>query len=663
MRTFFVLALLCLAGGAVPAQVIQTESRTVLVDAVVTSKAGEYVHDLTAKDFRIWQDGKQQAITSVAIEAKSTEPHFLVLFFDDTRMAAQDQFLARQAASRFIDANAGPRRLMAVVSYNGALRIAQNFTDDAGRLKDALNRVESSSSVTSASSLERPSAGAPTAADNFESRNMLQSLGNLTRGLGVLPGRKTVVLLTGGLSSTADQKSAITAAIEASSRSGVAIYPVNVRPISVEIDPSAANPQTRVVGRGARGLQGADDSPRIPDPSATSQQFLLALASGTGGFLIPDSSDLLRGLQRIGEEQTESYVLSYTPPASKDASCHTLRVKVDRPGATLRARSSYCATKPLDLIAGTAAAKDLESRAAGEEAGNLRASIQLPYFYSGAAPERSSSGPESAGRPAETGSVTPFLESSPGVARVHLAAEIAIGALKFENQKGPKLHAEINILGVASTSDGGVGARFSDVLKLDFDSPAEFEKQKGTPVHYEKEFKIAPGKYAFALAFGSGGASFGKIDAPLVVEPWNPAELTLSGVALSRETHPAADIGLVSSLVEDRKPLVAEGTQFVPFGSNQFAKSEQGFFYLEIYDPDPASVRVRVRVLDRKNGAPKWDSGLTKPPLPDNGGKPSIPAGAGLGLNSLAIGAYQLEITASDSAGKEVERTVDFEVR
>src|ERR1019366_5951451 len=147
----------------------------------------------------------------------------------------------------------------------------------------------------------------------------------------------------------------------------------------------------------------------------------------------------------IGEEQTESYVVSYTPPESKDESCHALRVKVDRGGATVRARSSYCATKPVDLIAGTTAGKELESRAAGTEAGNLGASMQLPYFY-----------------------------SSPGVARVHLAMEIVPDTITFETRLG-KLHAEINLLGVASASDGSVGARFSDTLKLEFDNQAEFE--------------------------------------------------------------------------------------------------------------------------------------------------------------------------------------------
>jgi VWFA-related protein len=634
------LVLLCLTGFAGQAQqspVIQIETRTVLVDAVVTGKRGEYVHDLTAKDFRIWQDGKEQAITSLSLESKSAEPHFLVLFFDDTRMAGQDQFLARQAASRFIDANSGSSRSMAIVSYNGFLRVAQNFTDDAGLLKDALNRVEGSSSVTSSSKLERPSTGSgtPSAADNFGSRNMLQSLGNLTKDLGVLPGRKTIVLLTGGLPFSSELKSVIAAAIEASSRSDVAIYPVNVRPVSVDVE-SLPNQETS--GRRGRGLQGTDDSPRTQDLAA-GQDLLLALADGTGGFLVRDSGELPAGLQQIGEEQTEYYVLSYTPPESKEGSCHALRVKVDRGGATVRARSSYCAAKPPDLITGTPAAKDLESRAAGTEAGNLRASIQLPYFY-----------------------------SSPSVARVHLAMEIAPNGLKFENQRG-KLHAEVNLLGTATAPDGSVGARFSDTLKLDFDNQAEVDKFKQTPVHYEKQFRIAPGKYNFAVTFESDGTSFGKIpdfgkiEVPLAVDPWNTGELTLSSVALSRETHSAADLGLVSSLVEDRTPLIAEGAQFVPSGSSQFARSELGFFYLEFYDPDPASVRVRVRVLDRRTEEPKWDSGVTTLPLSSNAGKPSIPAGASLRLSSLATGPYELEVTAFDSTRKQVKRTADFEVK
>lgn len=636
-----VFALVSLAGAASRGQqppVIRVETRTVLVDAVVTGKKGDDVHDLTAKDFHIWQDGKEQEVTSLSADAQAAEPHFLVLFFDDTRMTAPDQAAARRAAARFIDANTGPRSQMAVVSYNGSLRIAQNFTDNAGRLKDALNRMQTSSGGTTDSTRGQRAAVPTTVADNFGSRGAIESLGNLAKSLGVLPGRKTLVLLTGGLPSSPEMKSSVTAAIEDASRSGVAVYPVNVLPLSSAVDATNVTPNSlgdQFRGRGRGGGRGADDSNGAQDPAASSEPLLMALADGTGGFLTRDSSALLAALQQIGEEQTEHYVLSYTPPESKEGSCHALRVKVDRAGLTVRARASYCATPPADLIAGTPEAKDLETRAAGAEAGDLAASVQLPYFY-----------------------------LSAGVARVHLAMEISVGALKFENEKG-KLHAEVNLLGIASTADGGVGARFSDTLKLDYDTQAEVDKLKTTPVHYEKDFKIAPGMYSLAVAFGSGAANsgnFGKIEVPLEVEPWNGSELAVSGVALSRETHPAGDLGL-TSLVEDRTPLVAQGAEFIPSGSNQFAKSEAGFFYLEVYDPDPASVNVRLRVVDRKSGASKWDSGSIKLPLQGNAGKVAIPAGASLQINTLAAGPYQLEITASDAAGKQVKRTADFEVK
>src|SRR5580704_13119091 len=46
------------------APAIKTESRLVLVDAVVTDKKGKYLRDLKQDDFKVLEDGKEQAITS-----------------------------------------------------------------------------------------------------------------------------------------------------------------------------------------------------------------------------------------------------------------------------------------------------------------------------------------------------------------------------------------------------------------------------------------------------------------------------------------------------------------------------------------------------------------------------------------------------------------------
>src|SRR5579862_9819965 len=243
-------------------------------------------------------------------------------------------------------------------------------------------------------------------------------------------------------------------------------------------------------------------------------------------------------------------MLSYTPPESKEGTCHTLRVKVDRSGTKVRARNSYCTSKPQDLLAGTIAGQDLEKRASAAEAGNMTALMALSYFY-----------------------------MSPNVARVHVAAEISPGEVKFENQKG-RLHAEINLLGIASTSDGGVQARFSDTLKFDFDNETQLREWRTKLIHYEKAFRIAPGQYSFTLT-----SDFGKTTMPLAVDSWTPGALALSSIVLSREIHPDADLGL-GTLTARLTPLVAEGTLVVPSGSTRFQKPEGGWFYFEVYDSD-----------------------------------------------------------------------------
>src|SRR5579862_520438 len=117
-----VLALPLVAVGAMLAQqgaVISTETRVVLVDAIVTGKNGVYVRDLAVKDFRVWEDNKEQTIRSLSLESASTasQPRPMVLFFDESSIDPGDLLQLRQVASNFIDAEMGPNRKMAVVSF------------------------------------------------------------------------------------------------------------------------------------------------------------------------------------------------------------------------------------------------------------------------------------------------------------------------------------------------------------------------------------------------------------------------------------------------------------------------------------------------------------------------------------------------------------------
>jgi VWFA-related protein len=366
----FTVALLCFAGVAA-AQPVQADPREVVVDAIVTTKNGAYVPDLSAKDFHLSQDGKEQSIQSFALESRAesapatAQPRSVALFFDATSMETRDMAAAVQAAAAFIDTAAGPNHQMALMVFDGSLRMLQNFTGEAGVLKDALNQGALHGLAHSSASSDRSrdtgrvdedrlgGRSGNALATSFDTRNMIRSLSGLAQNLGALPGRKIVILFAGALSSLTDPKVEMRDAIEAANKSRVAFYPVDVRPVLVQTDP-VSDPttlQTQQPGNLQRGGLGAQGDPGglgtpLPDIGGGTQSILSSLASGTGGFAVLNTADVPAGLRNIAKEQDQYYVLTYTAPESKEGTCHSIRVKVDRKQTAVRARTRYCSERP-----------------------------------------------------------------------------------------------------------------------------------------------------------------------------------------------------------------------------------------------------------------------------------------------------------------------------
>jgi VWFA-related protein len=747
---------------------IRAETRLVLVDTIVTDKKGNYISDLAQKDFRVWEDDKEQQIKSFSYEANPTtsapdQKHYLVLFFDNSTMDMGDQTRARDAAAKFISANAGPNRLMAIADFTGVVRIAQNFTADADRLKKVVANVKFSNVDPNAQSpVEVASLGMPNlynAEADFGQRTVLLALRTMAKNLANVPGRKSLIFLTAGFPTSPEIQSELTATVDSCNKANVAVYPIDVRGLIVG-GPSAA---TSGVGPGAKlsypvmhhpahlktaaisfdafdsthrrrvhlvrvqrgggggggggghpggggggggvggggggrpgggggtggtggaggkggtggtgGTAGAGGSrggtggttgnrggsgynyanyynnpmnqprmiiPQFPPSASTNQQILYQLADGTGGFVIVNTNDLLAGLQKIANEQTQYYVVGYTPTASAEGTCHTLKVKINRGGTIVRSRSGYCNVRPVDLLAGKPIEKDLESRANGTQAG-VAATMALPYFY-----------------------------TSSNTARVNLAMEIPSSAIKFEKEKG-KQHASVNVLGIAYKADGSVAARFSDTMNLDLDGKKEVQEFQKQPMHYENQFDVASGQYTLKVAFSSGGDTFGKLEAPLSIDAYDGKQFSVSGIALSHDIHRVSDLatGLDDVLLQDHTPLVVQGMQIVPSGGTHFVKTDNAVLYFEIYEPlmvntpaTPLKVGVAYLVVDRKSGEKKVDnSGLIDLQTSAKAGNPVIPLGFKIPVDKLPPGAYRAELKAMDSAGNSSKaRTVEFEV-
>jgi len=744
-RLNLLIALICLlsgllmrAGLSVPAlraqsssqpetsgAVIRAETRLVLVDAVVTDKKGNYIRDLSQKDFRVWEDNKEQTIKSFSLESDEGAPsnsqrHYLVLFFDNSSMTPGDQTQARQAATKFIERNAAPNRLIAIVDFTGGVHVAQNFTSDPERLKKVVADVKfswtSPNEPVEVASLGMPSLGRAEA--EFGIRNVLLALRSVAKGLGTVPGRKSLVFLTSGFPRNAETEAELTATIDTCNKANVAVYPIDVRGLVAPMSgiPDRTLPGThrarlltaglrenpdlppqgahliyvqrsggggggghgggggmgggghaggsggaggRVGGTGASGgrsaptvthtaygntynpaYQSQQILPEFPHSASENQQVLYMLADGTGGFVILNSNDLLGGMERIAHDQGQYYLVGYTPAESPENSCHTLKVKVDRGGTVVRSRSGYCNVRTPDLLAGKPQERELENRAKGSQPGNVNAVLAAPFFY-----------------------------TSANTARVNLAMEIPSDKIKFEKQKG-KQHAAINVLGIASTPDGSVAARFSDTVNLDFDDKKEVEDFQKRPFNYENQFDIASGQYTLKVAFSSGGESFGKIETPLNIDPYDAKQFGLSALALSKEMKRVSDTsGLDSMLLEDRTPLVTGGVQIVPTADTRFKKGEPAAIYVEVYEPlmlasaTPPKVDLLLNFIDRKSGESKISAAYDKTQPFMHPGSPVIPVGVRVPLDKLGPGSYRVEIKAVDSAGRSSPvRSAEFEV-
>jgi VWFA-related protein len=728
------------AGAAASTPTIKAEARQVLVDTVVTDKKGKYIRDLTAKNFKVFEDGKEQPINSFFLQDDSTNPdnapvHYLVLFFDNSTMDIGDQAKARAAAAKFIDANANPKHLMAIANFGGMLQITQNFTADPTRLRAVVANLQNSFVSPSPDTAQVASLGglpgAPNlqqAAADFGVRGVMQAIRNLAKGLSTVPGRKTLVMLSSGFPMTPQVESELAATIDACNKTNVAIYPIDVRGLvvdapgldmskpgisqqqnesfggaklvyaslhSTELDPvpmvgaafldpfqhggapvggggshgggpvggggshgpapapapvptrggagggSPTNPG--FYGPNPAGSRASQPSLIIPPPQPTAmdnQQVLYGLADGTGGFVIVNTNDLLGGLQKIANDQSQYYILGYAPPDSKEGSCHTLHVKVDRSGTNVRARSGYCNVKPQDLLAGNAVEKNLEVRATGEMPGNVTASMQAPFYY-----------------------------TAPNTARVNLALDIPSIAVKFDKVKG-KQHASVNILGIATKPDGSIAARFSDTMNFDFEDKKDIDTFQKQPLHYQNQFEIGSGEYKLRVVFSSASESFGKLEVPLKISSYDPKEFSISGIALSDDIRMVSEIssGVESDLMQDKTPLVSGGRQFAPSATNQFKKSDNAGIYVEVYEPTLASgkkatIQLYFKIVDRNAGKPKIQVALNNIEAMGKQGNPVVPVGLKLPVETLDPGAYRLELKAVDSAGNATQLAgTDFQV-
>lgn len=310
------------------------------IDARVTDRDGRAIRDLTKDDFTILEDGQAQVVESasfVDLEIESpirrmspgaVEPDVATNAGTGRTwvmlLGGQGE-QARYASRTFIEEALGPNDQVAVINVHGTMSSAQPFTRNRETLLTAVNRLGAE----------------PTNPGLRPTQTAYRVLEEVCQRLGLVAGRKAVLFfdppaffsVSGPPPVDADGRTALNNdtsdyldqrdAMRAATRNNVAVYVISTARMS---------PET-VGGSGGTSSLAAMAGQRL-------------LADETGGEAIVNSNDLTSGYQRFVRDSNQYYLLAYAPRVEhRDGDFHSVTVRVNRPGATVRARRGYYAPR------------------------------------------------------------------------------------------------------------------------------------------------------------------------------------------------------------------------------------------------------------------------------------------------------------------------------
>ena len=411
-----------------PQDVVRISTNLVQVDVVVT-KDGKPVTDLKEADFEILENGRRQPITNFAFlsvksvrsppserppvasstSAPPPQPNqirrTLAIVVDDLGMSFHSMANLRQYLRKFLNEGLGPDDLVAIIRTGGEVGALQQFTTDRRLLASAVadlkwnpcsrvgasvlspersltagiapeaqmqGRVPPDRSPTSAQ-VDRPTLGNESNACSVGSsvNYSLSAIRYVLRGLGDLPGRKSLMIVSDNLpmerqehappdfgfrrpvrsdanlidvwTQSTNYADGLQGLADQAIRSSVVIYGVSSQrlqttaptpadeisfpPPGTRARPDQPNPLTKLINARTAELQKNFDGAEL-------------LAKETGGFVIRNRNDF--GLDRVLEDQNGYYLIGYRPANETfDRKLHKIQVRVKGSGFTVRTRAGY----------------------------------------------------------------------------------------------------------------------------------------------------------------------------------------------------------------------------------------------------------------------------------------------------------------------------------
>jgi VWFA-related protein len=479
----------------------------IMVPVVVRDKKGKVIGTLEREDFRLFDDGKPQAISSFSVEArplnaiafipsagtKAAQPaapsatapdRFIGFYIDDVHLEFGDLAQARTKLQKLISTRlkAGDRAAIFTTSGQTVL----DFTDDWDKLnRTALkitphplsppmtcpemtilqaNRIANHADSdliakkgidavpTCAKDAEEGKSRAITAAAmimgavDLSVRNVLTDMRSAVRLMGEKPGQRILVLASPGF-----------------------IRPTPMLGDNPVID-EAIRSKVIINTLDARGLVTPGGRPWDSAQEAAQSEILWALARGTGGKFINNTNDLGGALAKLTEAPEVTYMLGFAPEnLTLDGKFHSLKVNVKAErGLDVQARIGYYAPTHL-ASAGERAKEELRQAMFGQEETH-----GIPIYMT-----------------------AELAKISASETKLTITASVDISKLHYRKVDG-KNSNDVEVVCALFDRNGSYIGGVSNTITLRLVDNVVFNRENGA-VPVRAQFKVAPGAYRIRL--------------------------------------------------------------------------------------------------------------------------------------------------------------------
>jgi len=286
-----------------------------LVDVLfsVLNRRQKLVTDLTKENFKVFDDGIEQNISSFS---QPTDLPLRVGVLLDTSNSIRDRLsFEQESAIEFLFNVIRPEKDQAfLMTFDDGPQLIQDFTGDTGRLRDVILKQRAGGGTALYDAVSK-------ACQHLMNDSPMPNVPNPEV-------RRVLVMISDGDDNLSNRSRG--QAIEMAERAGVIVYSISTSTEWVTLD-EEQDPQQR-----------ANRKYHLTDGDKNLQQ----MADETGGraFYPYRVDDLGQSFLDIGDELRHQYSLAYSPSGRmEDGKFHTVVIKTDRKDVQVRSRKGYFA--------------------------------------------------------------------------------------------------------------------------------------------------------------------------------------------------------------------------------------------------------------------------------------------------------------------------------